>query len=62
MFDKPAKTTDELAQLIHDRGFFADEAGNVESALRRINYYRLSAYMKSFELTDSVQGSPSQSV
>jgi len=52
MFDKPAKTTDELVQLIHDRGFFADNEGNVEAVLRRVNYYRLSAYMKSFEKKD----------
>lgn len=57
MFDKPAKTTDELVQLIHDRGFVADKAGNVEAAIRRVNYYRLSAYMKSFEQTDSHEGS-----
>lgn len=57
MFDKPAKTTDELVQLIHDRGFFTAQEGRVEDALKKVNYYRLSAYMKSFEPTDSDQGS-----
>lgn len=48
-FDKKALTAEEQLELLIDRGLIVEDKSSAINILKRISYYRLSAYMRNFQ-------------
>lgn len=53
-YTKPALTFSDQAQLLIDRGLVVEDKNELVECLRRVNYYRLSAYWYPFKVIDPV--------
>ncbi len=51
-YAKPALTFDQQIDRLIERGLLVEDRDRAREALRRINYYRLSAYWRVFKLAD----------
>lgn len=56
IYGKPALTYEEQLELLESRGMDVEDRDRALDALRRISYYRLSAYWHSFKRADNSFG------
>jgi abortive infection bacteriophage resistance protein len=58
-YTKPALSYEQQAQRLLDRGLIASGKDELVSCLKKVNYYRLSAYWYPFKVIDPVSGAES---